>query len=89
MCVRCYGKNLATGNTAQKGDAVGTHRCTVNCEPGTQLTLAYLPRGWCGWSASVESSLLAKLDGTVLFDGLRSVTAETTRAKNTGSVGRT
>ncbi len=47
VCVRCYGKNLASGYTAQKGDAVGIIAAQSIGEPGTQLTLAYLPRGWC------------------------------------------
>ena len=47
VCVKCYGNNLATGYTAQRGDAVGIIAAQSIGEPGTQLTLAYLPRGWC------------------------------------------
>src|SRR5204863_1794653 len=39
VCVKCYGKNLATGYTAQKGDAVGISAAQSIVEPGTQLTL--------------------------------------------------
>src|SRR6195952_5689256 len=39
VCVKCYGKNLATGYTAQKGDAVGIIAAQSIGEPGTQLTL--------------------------------------------------
>ncbi|HEV7738674.1 MAG TPA: DNA-directed RNA polymerase subunit beta', partial [Chlamydiales bacterium] len=76
VCVKCYGKNLATGNLAQKGDAVGIIAAQSIGEPGTQLTLRTFHVGGVAGSASVESSLVAKFDGTVQFDGLRSVTAE-------------
>lgn len=73
VCVKCYGKNLATGNRAQKGDAVGIIAAQSIGEPGTQLTLRTFHVGGVAGSASVESSLTAKFDGTVQFDGLRTV----------------
>ncbi len=76
VCVKCYGKNLATGNLAQKGDATGIIAAQSIGEPGTQLTLRTFHVGGVAGSASVESSLVAKFDGTIQFDGLRSVTAE-------------
>jgi DNA-directed RNA polymerase subunit beta' len=76
VCVKCYGKNLATGNMAQRGDAVGIIAAQSIGEPGTQLTLRTFHVGGVAGSASVESSLVAKFDGTVQFDGLRTVTAE-------------
>jgi len=76
VCVKCYGKNLATGNLTQKGDAVGIIAAQSIGEPGTQLTLRTFHVGGVAGSASVESSLIAKFDGTVQFDGLRTVTAE-------------
>ncbi|MFM2362563.1 MAG: DNA-directed polymerase subunit beta, partial [Bacteroidota bacterium] len=76
VCVRCYGKNLATGYTAQKGDAVGIIAAQSIGEPGTQLTLRTFHVGGVAGSASVESSLLAKFDGTIQFDGLRTVNAK-------------
>src|SRR5450432_3487408 len=76
VCVRCYGKNLATGYTAQRGDAVGIIAAQSIGEPGTQLTLRTFHVGGVAGSASVESSLFAKFDGTIQFDGLRTVTTE-------------
>ncbi len=76
VCVKCYGKNLATGNITQKGDAVGIIAAQSIGEPGTQLTLRTFHVGGVAGSASVESSLVAKFDGTVQFDGLRTVTTE-------------
>ncbi len=76
VCVRCYGKNLATGYTAQRGDAVGIIAAQSIGEPGTQLTLRTFHVGGVAGSASVESSLFAKFDGTIQFDGLRTVTTD-------------
>ena len=76
VCVRCYGKNLATGYVAQKGDAVGIIAAQSIGEPGTQLTLRTFHVGGVAGSASVESTMLAKFDGTVQFDGLRTVMTE-------------
>ena len=75
-CVKCYGKNLATGILAQRGDAVGIIAAQSIGEPGTQLTLRTFHVGGVAGSASVESTLLAKFDGTIQFDGLRTVTIE-------------
>jgi DNA-directed RNA polymerase subunit beta' len=75
-CVKCYGKNLASGNMAQKGDAVGIIAAQSIGEPGTQLTLRTFHVGGVAGSASVESTLAAKFDGTIQFDGLRTVSIE-------------
>jgi DNA-directed RNA polymerase subunit beta' len=75
VCVRCYGKNLASGYTAQKGDAVGIIAAQSIGEPGTQLTLRTFHVGGVAGSASVESTLTARFDGTIQFDGLRTVEA--------------
>ncbi|HYC40859.1 MAG TPA: DNA-directed RNA polymerase subunit beta' [Chitinophagaceae bacterium] len=73
VCVKCYGKNLASGALAQKGDAVGIIAAQSIGEPGTQLTLRTFHVGGVAGSASVESTLIAKFDGTIQFDGLRIV----------------
>ena len=75
VCVKCYGKNLASGYTAQKGDAVGIIAAQSIGEPGTQLTLRTFHVGGVAGSASVESTLTARFDGTIQFDGLRTVEA--------------
>ena len=72
-CVKCYGKNLASGILAQKGDAVGIIAAQSIGEPGTQLTLRTFHVGGVAGSASVDSTLTAKFDGTIQFDGVRSV----------------
>jgi DNA-directed RNA polymerase subunit beta' len=75
-CVKCYGKNLATGYLAQRGDAVGIIAAQSIGEPGTQLTLRTFHVGGVAGSAAVESTLTAKFDGTIQFDGLRTVITE-------------
>ncbi|MCZ2459895.1 MAG: DNA-directed RNA polymerase subunit beta' [Chitinophagales bacterium] len=76
VCVKCYGKNLASGNMAQKGDAVGIIAAQSIGEPGTQLTLRTFHVGGVAGSAAVESSLTAKFEGVIHFDGLRTVSIE-------------
>jgi DNA-directed RNA polymerase subunit beta' len=71
VCVKCYGKNLASGYMAQKGDAVGIIAAQSIGEPGTQLTLRTFHVGGVAGSTAVDSQLTAKFDGTIHFDGLR------------------
>ena len=73
VCVKCYGKNLATGYIAQRGDAVGIIAAQSIGEPGTQLTLRTFHVGGVAGSASIETGLSARFDGTIQFDGLRTV----------------
>ena len=90
VCVRCYGKNLASGMLAQRGDAVGIIAAQSIGEPGTQLTLRTFHVGGVAGSASVESTLPAKFDGTLQFDGLRTVHTENHEGKKINVViGRT
>lgn len=89
-CVKCYGKNLASGILAQRGDAVGIIAAQSIGEPGTQLTLRTFHVGGVAGSASVESTLLAKFEGTIQFDGLRTVTTENNEGDKVQTViGRT
>ncbi len=81
VCVRCYGKNLASGILAQRGDAVGIIAAQSIGEPGTQLTLRTFHVGGVAGATSVESSLVAKFDGTLQFDGLRTVATENAEGK--------
>jgi DNA-directed RNA polymerase subunit beta' len=90
VCVKCYGKNLATGVLAQRGDAVGIIAAQSIGEPGTQLTLRTFHVGGVAGSASVENTLGAKFDGIIQFDGLRKVNSTNTEgAKIEIVIGRT
>ena len=39
ICAKCYGANMATGETVQVGEAVGIIAAQSIGEPGTQLTM--------------------------------------------------
>ncbi|MDI9357705.1 MAG: DNA-directed RNA polymerase subunit beta' [Phycisphaerales bacterium] len=73
VCVKCYGRNLATSQLAQKGDAVGIIAAQSIGEPGTQLTLRTFHVGGVAGSSAVESSLKTNFDGIVSFEGVKSV----------------
>ena len=59
---------LHQAKLAQKGDAVGIIAAQSIGEPGTQLTLRTFHVGGVAGSASVESTLNAKFDGTIQFE---------------------
>ena len=68
ICVKCYGRNLATGNTVEIGEAVGVIAAQSIGEPGTQLTMRTFH---VGGTARLESETKheAAMDGTVKFLG--------------------
>ena len=45
VCVKCYGRNMATGDTVEVGEAVGTVAAQSIGEPGTQLTMRNFHQG--------------------------------------------
>ncbi len=90
VCAKCYGKNLATGYMTQKGDAVGIIAAQSIGEPGTQLTLRTFHVGGVAGSSAIESQLVAKFDGTIQFDGLRTTQfTDVEGDKQTVVIGRT
>ncbi|MCB9260985.1 MAG: DNA-directed RNA polymerase subunit beta' [Flavobacteriales bacterium] len=74
VCTRCYGRNLATGRMAQRGDAVGVIAAQSIGEPGTQLTLRTFHVGGTASNIASESELHVKYDGTLEFDEIKTVT---------------
>lgn len=70
-CSKCYGVNLATGKMAQSGDTVGIIAAQSIGEPGTQLTLRTFHVGGAASSSAIESQMLAKFDGKIEFDSMR------------------
>ncbi|MGH1338349.1 MAG: DNA-directed RNA polymerase subunit beta' [Aureispira sp.] len=73
VCLKCYGKNLATGRLAERGDAVGIIAAQSIGEPGTQLTLRTFHVGGTASYTVEESSLISKFEGRIEFDGVRTV----------------
>jgi len=79
VCAKCYGRNLATGQMVQKGEAVGVIAAQSIGEPGTQLTLRTFHVGGIASNIATENSIVTKYDGILEFDELRYV--ETTDAE--------
>ncbi len=73
VCSKCYGRNLATGEMAQKGDAAGVIAAQSIGEPGTQLTLRTFHVGGIAGNIASESSVIAKHDGIATFEELRCI----------------
>ena len=57
VCVKCYGRNLATGKLAQIGDTVGIMAAQSIGEPGTQLTLKNFHTGGVAGQQDITSGL--------------------------------
>ena len=73
VCVKCYGKNLATSRTVQVGEAVGVIAAQSIGEPGTQLTLRTFHVGGTASKISDDNDVKVKFDGVVEIDDLREV----------------
>jgi DNA-directed RNA polymerase subunit beta' len=73
VCMKCYGRNLATRRMVQKGEAVGVIAAQAIGEPGTQLTLRTFHAGGVAANAAANASIVAKNDSRVEFDELRTV----------------
>ena len=76
VCVKCYGRNLATNRIAEIGDAVGIIAAQSIGEPGTQLTLRTFHSGGTASSIAAGSQLVAKYEGKIEFDSLKTVKYE-------------
>ncbi|HMO40511.1 MAG TPA: DNA-directed RNA polymerase subunit beta' [Saprospiraceae bacterium] len=76
VCTKCYGKNLATGRIAEKGDAVGIIAAQSIGEPGTQLTLRTFHVGGVASVSKTESEIISKFAGKVEFDSVRVTESE-------------
>ena len=73
VCIKCYGRNLATSKMVQKGEAVGVIAAQSIGEPGTQLTLRTFHAGGIAGGAATNASIVAKNDCRIEFDELRTV----------------
>ena len=90
ICSKCYGRNLATNRMAGEGEAVGVVAAQSIGEPGTQLTLRTFHVGGTASNTAEESKILAKFDGILEIDELRTVTGKDVDGKDsTIVIGRT
>jgi len=71
VCVRCYGRNLATGKMVEVGEAVGVIAAQSIGEPGTQLTLRTFHMGGTAMHAAEQSRIEAPRAGTVRYHNIQ------------------
>ena len=76
VCVKCYGRDLATGKMVELGQAVGVIAAQSIGEPGTQLTMRTFHIGGTASRISEQSTLEARNAGTARFQGLQVVQAK-------------
>ena len=57
VCQKCYGKNLATGNIVEIGEAVGIMAAQSIGEPGTQLTMRTFHTGGVAGGEDITQGL--------------------------------
>ncbi len=74
-CIKCYGRNLATGQMVKLGEAVGIIAAQSIGEPGTQLTMRTFHIGGTASQTFKQPVIKAKNDGNVRFNDLRTVQA--------------
>jgi DNA-directed RNA polymerase, beta'' subunit, predominant form len=73
VCMKCYGRNLATRRMVQKGEAVGVIAAQAIGEPGTQLTLRTFHAGGVAANAAANASIVAKNDSMLEMEEVRTV----------------
>ena len=73
VCVKCYGRNLATGRLVELGEAVGVLAAQSIGEPGTQLTMRTFHIGGTATRLAEQTTLENKFAGTVQFNAIRTV----------------
>ncbi len=86
ICAKCYGRNLATGRMVQKGEAVGVIAAQSIGEPGTQLTLRTFHVGGTASNIAIASKIVAKYDGIIQIEGLRTIENKNAEGKKTNVV---
>ncbi len=65
VCVKCYGRDLSTGNIVSIGEAVGVVAAQSIGEPGTQLTMRTFHIGGAAQRGSEQSSITSVSEGFV------------------------
>jgi len=70
LCMKCYGRNLATGRMVEIGEASGIVAAQSIGEPGTQLTLKTFHVGGVSARVAEQTKATAKFSGIVKYEGL-------------------
>jgi DNA-directed RNA polymerase subunit beta' len=71
LCVKCYGRNLASGRLVEPGEAVGVVAAQSIGEPGTQLTLKTFHIGGIATRIGEQTKAVAKFDGKIKLEDLK------------------
>ena len=82
VCMKCYGRNLATSRLVQKGEAVGVIAAQSIGEPGTQLTLRTFHAGGVAGNAVANAMIKAKYNARLEFEELNTVDVVDEEGKN-------
>ena len=72
-CIKCYGRNLATGALVDIGEAVGVIAAQSIGEPGTQLTMRTFHIGGTATKVAEQQHHEARVTGTIKYEGLNTV----------------
>ena len=73
ICVQCYGRDLARGQVANIGEAVGVIAAQSIGEPGTQLTMRTFHIGGIASGSAQQSSHENRGEGTIRFENVQTV----------------
>jgi len=73
LCRQCYGRNLATMDMVDHGEAVGILAAQSIGEPGTQLTLRTFHIGGTAARIAAQTQRRSKLEGTIGFERVTTV----------------
>lgn len=71
VCVKCYGRNLATGRLVEIGEACGIIAAQSIGEPGTQLTLRTFHVGGTAASIATQNNITVNYDGIAEIEELK------------------
>ena len=77
LCRMCYGRNLATMQVVDIGEAVGILAAQSIGEPGTQLTLRTFHIGGTAARIAAQTQRRSKIDGVVSLDRVTTVKTPT------------
>jgi DNA-directed RNA polymerase subunit beta' len=73
VCAKCYGRDLGHGTSVSMGEAIGILAAQSIGEPGTQLTMRTFHIGGTASRRAEQSVHVARVQGWVRFDNMRSV----------------
>ncbi len=73
VCIRCHGRNLATGRMVEMGEAVGVIAAQSIGEPGTQLTMRTFHIGGTASRVAEQTTLEIKNSGFLKYQNLPTV----------------